>query len=323
VSARRLRRVAGVALVATAIAAVFAAVVWADFTAKTTTGSSSISSAPDFVAPSSSDTVVAKSAGGIAGFIKKGGTFYVYANVTDSGNPASGISSVSAAVSSLTSSKSPSLSAGSWTVGGVTYNRRSSQLTALSTLLAGDLTFSLTMTDAAGNSRTESGLEATGDNTAPSAADVQTANGGSTVGLAQAGDSITFTYSEPIDPNTILAGWTGAATSVVLRLNNATNDTVTIYNSGNSTQLPLGTVSLGRSDYTTTNRTFGASGTASTMTMSGNAVKVVLGTQSGAASTAASTGSMSWTPSATATDWAGNASSTTAKTETGSADKDF
>jgi len=323
VSARRLRRVGFVALAATALAAVFAGVVWAGFTSKTATGSSTISAAPDFVAPSSSATVVAKSAGGVVGSIKKGGTFYVYANVTDSGNPASGVSSVAAGVGLLTSSKTPALNAGSFEVGGVSYNRRSAQLTALSTLVAGTLSFDLTMTDAAGNSRTESGLEATGDNTAPSAADVQTVNGGSTVGLAQQGDSITFTYSEPIDPNTILSGWSGAATSVVLRLNNATNDTVTIYNSTNATLLPLGTVSLGRSDYTTTNRTFGASGTASTMTMSGNSVKVTLGTQSGAASTAASTGSMSWTPSATATDWAGNATSTTAKTETGSADKEF
>lgn len=322
-SARRLRRVLCVALAATALAAVFAGVVWASFTGKTATGSSTITAAPDFVAPSSSATVVAKSAGGVVGAIKKGGTFYVYANVTDSGNPASGVSSVSAEVGALTSSKNPALTAGTYTVGGVTYNRRSAQLTALGTLVAGPLNFALTMTDAAGNSRTESGLGVTGDNTAPSAADVQTANGGSTAGLAQQGDSITLTYGEPIDPNTILAGWSGAATSVVLRLNNATNDTVTIYNSLNATLLPLGTVSLGRSDYTTTNRTFGASGTASTMTMFGNSVQIVLGTQSGAASTAASTGSMSWTPSATATDWAGNATSNTAKTETGSADREF
>lgn len=322
-NARRLTRIASAALAATALAAVFAGVVWAAFSAKTATGSSTISSAPDFVAPSSSATVVAKSAGGVPGYIKKGGTFYVYANVTDSGNPASGVASVSAALSALTSAKNPTLSSGSYTVGGVTYNRRSSQLTALSGLVSGKLEFALTMTDAAGNSRTESGLEATGDSTAPGAADVQTANGSSITGRAQEGDSITYTYSEPIDPESILAGWDGEATAVVLRLNNASNDTVTVYSSNNKTLLPLGTVSLGRSDYTSSNRTFGRTGNASTMTMTGSSVQIVLGTQSGSATTASGSGSMSWTPSATATDWAGNASSTAAKTETGFSDREF
>jgi chitinase len=59
------------------------------------------------------------------------------------------------------------------------------------------------------------------------------------------------------------------------------------------------------------------------MVMSGNAVTITLGTQSAAATAAAAPGSMSWTPSASATDPAGNAVSTTAVTESGAADKDF
>ena len=57
--------------------------------------------------------------------------------------------------------------------------------------------------------------------------------------------------------------------------------------------------------------------------MSGNTITITLGTQSAAATTAAATGTMSWTPSASATDPAGNATATTAVTESGTADKEF
>jgi hypothetical protein len=162
------------------------------------------------------------------------------------------------------------------------------------------------------------------DNTAPTAADIQAANkAGSTAGKPELGDTVTYTFSEPIDPHSILANWTGAATNVVVRISNATNDPLTVYNAANTTQLPLGSVALGRNDYVTANATFGASGTASTMVQSGNSITITLGTASAGPTTAASTGSMIWTPSASAYDRAGNAETTTARTETGSADKEF
>src|SRR6266540_2236454 len=154
------------------------------------------------------------------------------------------------------------------------------------------------------------------DNTAPSASDIQAVNKtGGIAGRAEIGDTITYTFSEPIDPNSILASWTGASTNIVLRLNDggAGNDTVTIFNSANTSQLPLGSVSLARTDYTTANITFGASGTASTMVMSGNAITITLGTQSAAATTGGGNSTMVWTPSATATDRAANACSTTTR----------
>ena len=85
----------------------------------------------------------------------------------------------------------------------------------------------------------------------------------------------------------------------------------------------LGTISLARTDYTSANRTFGATGTASTMVQSGPVVTITLGTPSAAASTAAGTGTLSWTPSASATDRAGNAASIIPGSESGSADVDF
>lgn len=322
------------ALVAASIAAVLLGTaalarqsVWGNFTATTPNAGNSITAATDFRAPTASASVIGKTAGGINGQVKKGGTYYVYANVSDTGNPASGVSAVTANVNSITSgSTAAALSAGSFTSGGVSYGYRSAALTAGASLAAGSYSYSLTLTDAAGNSKTQTGFSVTVDNTAPAGTDVQTANGGTTNGLAEAGDKITFTFSKAIDPESILSGWNSGTTNVVVRLNNGSgsnNDTVTVFNATNATQLPLGSINLGRTDYTGASITFGASGTASSMVMSGSTVTITLGTQSAAATAVAGTGTMSWTPSASATDAAGNAVSTTAVTETGAADKDF
>jgi hypothetical protein len=299
--------------------------VWGSFSKGATDSGNTITAAADFTAPEAVATTIAKTAGGKDGFIKKGGTYYVYANVVDSGNPASGVNTVTANVSTITSGATAlTMSSGSFTVDGVTYNRKSTQQTAGSSLAAGTYSYSLTMKDVAGNSATESGFTVTVDNTAPSASDVQTTNGGSIAGRPDAGDKITLTYSEDVEPETVLSGWTGASTKVVVHVNNAEpSDTVTIFNSTNASQLPLGTISLGRNDYTTASITFGASGTNSTMVMSGTQIVITLGTQSAAGRTAEGTGTMTWTPVATPTDLAGNAMSTTARSETGSADKDF
>ena len=307
------------------VSALAGGAVWGSFSSTAAAnGGNTITAAADFVAPSASATTIGKTTGGVTGYIRKSGTYYVYANVTDAGNPASGVSTVTADVSSITSGQTAvALSAGSFSANGVSYNRRSAALTAGSSLAAGNAAYSLTMTDSAGNSATLSGLTVTVDNTAPTASDIQTTNGGPIAGRADIGDKVTYSFSEPPEPASILAGWTGASTSVVVRLTNATNDTVTIFNSTNTAQLPLGSVNLGRSDYTTASITFGATGTPSTMVLSGSQVVVTLGTQSAAATTAAGTGAMIWTPSATATDLAGNAMSTTTRTETGSADRDF
>lgn len=300
--------------------------VWGNFTSTSPDAGNSITAATDFRAPTASASAIGKTTGGVTGTIKKAGTYFVYANVSDTGNPASGVSTVTANVSSITSgSTAVALSAGSFTANGVSYGYRSASQTAGSSLAAGSYSYSLTTTDAAGNSATQSGFGVTVDNTAPSGTDVQTPIVGTTSGLAQAGDTISFGFSEAPDPNSILAGWTGAATSVVVRLNNGGggNDTVTVFNSANNTQLPLGSVNLGRTDYTGSNITFGATGTASSMVLSGSTLTITLGTQSAAATTAAGTGTMTWTPSSTATDAAGNGMSTTTVTESGAADKDF
>lgn len=192
----------------------------------------------------------------------------------------------------------------------------------------GDYTVRVEATDGAGNSGTATTTFVV-DNISPAAADVQTSNvGGGTSGRPELGDKATFTFTEAIKPASVLAGWTGSATNVVVRINDGGlgNDTLTVWNAANSAQLSLGTVNLGRSDYVAlANVTFGATGTASTMLQSGSSISITLGTPNSLLnlSTALGSGTMQWTPAAGATDIAGNECSTAAVNESGPADMEF
>jgi hypothetical protein len=270
----------------------------------------------------------------------------VYANASDpaGSNPTAGMASVAANLNNLTTGSTSvalTTTGGPWTVEGTSYAYRSALQTASNPLTAGATTYAVTATDAAtpaANSATSSGLAVNVDNTAPTASDVQAANtSGSIAGRPEIGDTITFTYSEPIDPQSILAGWNGTSTNVVVNLfNNASptaNDLIQVWNSANSAALPLTSTTAGTgldlkaTGYAGANRTFGLTGTASTMVMSGSPtgsiITVTLGTASGGTLTVSTTQSMVWTPSTSAYDRAGNANTAASKTETGAADKDF
>jgi hypothetical protein len=322
---RRRRLAIATALAVSLGLAASVGVAWALYTDNVASDGNEFVAAADWAAPSASASVIGKSQGGVPGYLKQGGTYMVYANVADTGAPASGIASVSANVGTITTGQSAAaLSSGAFTIGGGAYNHRGATLTANASLAAGTYSYSLSSKDLANNSRTQSGYSVIVDNTAPSATDIQTAGKtGGTTGRPEIGDSITYTFGEPIDPHSILASWTGAATSVVVRIANGSGDPLTVYNSTNTTQLPLGSVGLGRNDYVSASATFGATGTASTMVASGNAITITLGTASSGPGTAAANATMTWTPSASAYDRAGNAMPTTARTETGSADREF
>jgi hypothetical protein len=318
-------------LVATAIAFVFVAsgvgVTYAAFSKTTSNPGSVVSARPDWLPPAVSATTVKKTTGYLTGFVRQGGTYHVYANVTEpTSNPAAGIASVDADISVLTAGQTAvalATTGGPWTVEGVSYNYRSAQLTADNPLVAGVKNWSLTSVDAAAptaNTTNSTGLTATVDGTPPSATNLATTNSG-TARRPTIGDTITFTSNERIDPESILTGWTGTSTDVTVRItNNGGGDSLTIRNTADSATLPLGTVNLGRTDYVSATATFGpsAAATNSTMVQSGSTITITLGTlTAGTATTAAAGGNMSWTPSATAYDRAGHAMSTTAFTETG------
>lgn len=344
VSPRRAWMVAGLgSLLALGPALVGGPRAVAAFADETVTATSTFGAAPDWVAPEVGSTTIAKTTGYLAGSVKQGGSYHVYANVGDTGNPPSGVDVEKADVSAVTSAGSAvTLVAGAYSVGGVTYNYRSGVLTAANPLPAGPYQYSIASTDVAANSRIQGGFTVTVDNTAPTATDVQAANtSAGTVGRAEAGDTITFTHGEQIDPESVLAGWSGTATDVVVRLVDGgcalnllikicSDDSFVIRNAANSANLPLGTVDLNRDDYhgggligTATPLDFGASGTPSTMVQSGATITVTLGTGSTTATTASGSGTMAWSPAAGPYDGAGNALSTTGVAETGGGDKEF
>jgi hypothetical protein len=279
----------------------------------------------DNVAPAVSATVIAKVVEYIPGFIRQNAAYFVYANVADAGCAPSGIATVRANVSTVTTGVvALNLVAGAYSVGGVAYNYRSASTTANAVLAAGATLYSITSTDNAANSQTQSGYSVTVDNTAPGGSGVQAANGGTTVGSPELNDTMTLTYTEIIDPQSILAGWTGAATNVVVRItNNAAGDLVTIRNAANTVQLPLGSINLVGTAYVAATRDFGATGTASSMVQTGATITLTLGTPSGAVGTQVANTTMVWTPAAGATDRAGNACTTVVVNETGAADREF
>jgi len=283
---------------------------------------STAASFPDVTPPTVPSSAVSKTVLYIPGFIRQGGTYFVYANASDAG----GLASVRADVSAVTTGQtSVALVAGAYTIGGVAYGYRSASLTANAVLTAGSKAYTITATDNASNVATV-GFTVTVDNTAPTGTNVQTANGSTTVGKPELGDTITLTFSEVIDPQSIQAAWTGSATPVVVRITNGGGgaDVLTIRDAANAVQLPLGSVNLVGTGYVTATRDFGAPGTASSMVAAGATITITLGTPSGATATQGAPGlNMVWTPAVAATDRAGNACLATPATESGALDLEF
>jgi hypothetical protein len=336
VSRGRVSRGRTVAVAAVVVLAAAAPGAVATFT-RTASASNSVTAAADWTAPSVGSTVIAKQTGYLAGAVKQGGAYYVYANVADSGNPASGVATVKTDESAVTSGQTNvTLAAGSYSVNGVAYGYRSALQTA-SSPLSGGKTYSITSTDALGYSSLQTGYTVSVDNTAPTAVDIQTTNhAGGTVGTAEIGDTMIYTFSEQIDPQSILAGWTGASTNVIVHLEDGGctlilcgADDFVIYNGGSQLST-LGVVSLADAGYTggsllgsAPDTIFGATGTASTMVQSGATITITLGTRSGSGADNGGTTTMSWNSDNTPYDAAGNAASGNTRAETGASDKEF
>jgi hypothetical protein len=288
------------------------------FTGQTDNGGNVITAMPDFRGPTVSPVAIGRSTAFATGYIRNTSTYYIYANVTDVGTPPSGTSTVVADVSNVTAGQvAVPLVAGSYTAGGVSYNYRSAVLTA-GTLPSGPINFSVTATDAAANSTTANG-SVTGDNTAPAPTNISASGG--IAGRPEVGDVLTLTTNETLDTYSLLANWTGAATTVQVRfVNQGGGDRLQIWDSAGTTQVPFGTINLGRTDFTTATLSFNGS----TMTQAAGVITIALGAPVvGTVTTVAGTGNMSWNPSATATDRAGNAITTGSFNEPAPVDTDF
>jgi peptidoglycan/xylan/chitin deacetylase (PgdA/CDA1 family) len=170
-------------------------------------------------------------------------------------------------------------------------------------------------TDDKGRSTTSSPLGINVLNTAPKAASIATANGGNAAGKVQTGDSITFNYTQNIDPKSVLSGWSGSSTPVQVQLSGKKTTTTLSVTSGTTT-LPLGSVDLGGVYLNSASVTWNA-----TMVQTGTSIKITLGSiASGTISaTAVKGGTVVWTPSSGGKGLGGVGSLTTPVQTTGPA----
>jgi hypothetical protein len=191
---------------------------------------------------------------------------------------------------------------------------------SLTTALAqGTYTAVVTQTDTSGNTGTSNANTFTVDTTAPTATTIAATNkAGGTAGKIESGDTLTYTYSEAVTPASVWTGWGGASTAVHIKFTSIGNDTITVLTTANVASINLGSVAT-NGDFVTTTTTFNAT---IAMSADGASVIVTLGTPSNVSSSASPGRNMSWTPSASVKDLAGNAASTTAYSET-SSDVDF
>ncbi|PZS25713.1 MAG: hypothetical protein DLM59_19805 [Pseudonocardiales bacterium] len=131
---------------------------YAAYVASTVNPTENFSTAPDFAPPTlNRSTAAGTAAGGESQHITPGASYYMYADLTDVGAPASGMATVTANASALTTGQSSAaLTSGAYSFAGVNYNYRSALLTADSnaTLSACSYTPTVTGTDLAGNAAT-------------------------------------------------------------------------------------------------------------------------------------------------------------------------
>ena len=181
--------------------------------------------------------------------------------------------------------------------------------TTAAALTSGTYTAQATQTDSAPSTGTSAPVTFTVDATKPTAVSVVAANkAGGTAGKIQSGDTLTFTYSEPITAASVWSGWNGASTSVNVRFTDGgTADTVTVLTATTGT-VNLGSVAT-NGNYVNANTTF-----ASTMVRSadGASIVVTLGTPANVQATAVTAKNMTWTVGAGITDVVGNAIATPA-----------
>ncbi|HET9738221.1 MAG TPA: Ig-like domain-containing protein, partial [Solirubrobacteraceae bacterium] len=250
--------------------------------------------------------------------------------LTDPGTPLTGTVTLDATASdgggiaSVAFERSPA-GAGTWT--NICTDYSAPYTCSFPTTGVADASYDLRAVASDNAARTASSVVASRwiENVGPFGVDVQTTSGGAIVGRTDAGDTISLTYSEPIAPASVLAGWDGTATAMRVYLSQAgNNDRMDFRDAAGTTRLNL---VLSATDLTLArNYVTGAVVLNGTMVLNGNTITVTFGTVvSGAPSlaTATGTGALTWRPSASAQDMFGKASTTTQVTEGGTADADF
>jgi hypothetical protein len=194
-------------------------------------------------------------------------------------------------------------------------------------LADGTYAMTATQSDSAGNAGTSAPRTFTVDTVRPTASSIATANAsGGTAGRLGAGDSVTYTFSEPIAPTSVLSTFTGSSAGVTVRffhLLYADRFTVLDGSGAATVRLDAGTATNG-GVYSAANLVTDTVIFPGTLTRSadGRSFTVTFGTPdrpSRIVAGPAAGANMVWTPKTGAADPAGNAlTSTTAITQTGS-----
>jgi hypothetical protein len=184
-----------------------------------------------------------------------------------------------------------------------------------STLVDGNITATAWVTTNTSDSSPNTTATLVRDTVAPTASDIFGTNGGGTAKKIDTnGDTLVYTFSEPMDPASIQAGWSGASTTVNPSI--VGGDTITVV-------APLGSVSTGGAGYVANGSTVTCSTT--TMVMSGSTITLTLNNclPANKLKIGTNTQTFAWTPSASATDQAGNPMSTTVRNEVGGPKANF
>jgi hypothetical protein len=206
---------------------------------------------------------------------------------------------------------------------------------SFTSLAEGTYTLLATQSDGAGNTATSAASTFTVDTTAPTRVSIAAANGTGTSGHLDAGDTITYTFSEPMLASSVLSGWSGAgAATVKVRFFKVSSslDGFTVLDSNSAANVKLDNGSTSTAGVTLGSNADFVSGTvtfSATLSRSadGQSFVVTLASPDANASRVNSTraigANMTWTPKAGPTDLAGNAlTNTNTYTETGSG-RDF
>jgi predicted ribosomally synthesized peptide with SipW-like signal peptide len=127
---RRSRRLA--ALIVVGLLAGMTGGTYAAFSSTTSNNANSFGVKADYEAPTEVRSEIARTTATAGGKIKGNVAYYVYAQITDGGNPASGVNTANTNVCNITTAAcgSVALVSGSYTMSGLAYNYRSASKTS-------------------------------------------------------------------------------------------------------------------------------------------------------------------------------------------------
>ena len=252
-----------------------------------------------------------------AGIVEPGAAFEICAQVSDQGNPPAGLKTVTADATAISGNAAVPLSLASCHIGSGTYNYSSATQTAKAGLTVGaTLSYTLHMTDALSQAAAQSYtvlVQAAAPPAGCRASSITATNGGAAVQQMDSGDVILFGFTEPIDKQSIIPGWTGngAAPPVTIKVaDHSSADLITVVYNGTAT--PLGTIATNANFVTGGEVDFGG-----TLTTTGNDVRLSVDYKSGGSGSTvkAPASAMTWTPGSGLRDTSGNPCSSVPATQ--------